>query len=88
MSCNGPAPLLVDIVFFGLFLSGFPLKVLKRLCDSFSSSTDVRSHDQEWYMNELRPHLNENDPKDRITKKDLKELKVATYTNNVQLPFW
>ena len=27
-------------------------------------------------MNEPRPHLNERDPDDRITKKDLKEMKL------------
>ena len=29
--CNSPNPPLVDIVFFGLFLSGFPSKFLKRV---------------------------------------------------------
>ena len=38
-------------------------------------------------MNESRPHLNENDYEDRMTKKDLKELKVTNYTNMVYLPF-
>ena len=38
-------------------------------------------------MNEPRPHLNESDHGNRITKKDLKELKVTTYTNKVHLPF-
>ena len=33
-------------------------------------------------MNELRPHPNESNPEDIMTKKCLKELKV------VHLPFW
>ena len=32
-------------------------------------------------MNELRLYLNESDHEDRMTKKDLKELKITTYTN-------
>ena len=35
------------------------------------------------YMNELRPHSNESDSENGMTKKYLKELKVITYTNNV-----
>ena len=35
-------------------------------------------------MNDPRPHVNENDPKDRMTKKDLKELKVTGYTKKVR----
>ena len=52
--CNRPSPPLADIVFFELFLSGFPPRFLKRLVgrgfhtliknDSFSSPTDVGSH--------------------------------------------
>ena len=40
-------------------------------------------------MNEPISHLNEMDPKDMKlkVKKDLKELKVITYTNNVHLSF-
>ena len=30
--CNSPSPLLVDILFFELSLSGFPSKFLKRVC--------------------------------------------------------
>ena len=36
-------------------------------------------------MNELIPHLNKNDSKDRITKKYLKEIEVTTYINSVHL---
>ena len=39
------------------------------------------------YMNELRPRLNERYNENRMTKKDLKELIVIAYTNNVHLPF-
>ena len=38
-------------------------------------------------MNESRPFLNESNRQDSMTKKDLKELEVITYTNNVHLPF-
>ena len=30
--CNGPSPLRTNIVLFGLFLSGFPSRFLKRVC--------------------------------------------------------
>ena len=30
--CNGPSPLLVDIVLFGLYFSDFPTRFLKRVC--------------------------------------------------------
>ena len=43
---------------------------------------------KEGYMNELRPHPNESDLKDKMTKKYLKELKVTTCTNKVHFPFW
>ena len=33
-------------------------------------------------MNELRPHSKESDHEDRMAKKDLKELKITTYTNS------
>ena len=36
-----------------------------------------------YYMNELRLYLNENDPEDKIVKKNLKQLKVTTYINKV-----
>ena len=36
-------------------------------------------------MNEPRPHLYESNPEDRISQKDLKQLKVTTYTNKVYL---
>ena len=42
----------------------------------------------EEYMNEPKPHPNESDPENGMVKKSLKELKVTTYTNNMQLPFW
>ena len=32
-------------------------------------------------MNELRPHRNESVSKDRMSKKDLKELKIIIYNN-------
>ena len=38
-------------------------------------------------MNESRLHLNDNDPDDRITKKDLKESEVTTYINIAHLRF-
>ena len=38
-------------------------------------------------MNRLRSHLNESNSKDIMFKKDLKEPKVTTYTNNVHLSF-
>lgn len=33
---------------------------------------------KEQYMNKLRPHSNESNPQDRMSKKDLKNLKVLT----------
>ena len=50
----------------------------------FPSPTDVRSHN----MNKSRLHPNKSDHQDRLTKKNLKELKVTSYTNKVHLPFW
>ena len=41
----------------------------------------VNNRVNKWYMNELRLYLNESDHEDRMTKKDLKELKITTYTN-------
>ena len=38
-------------------------------------------------MNEQKSQPNESHLEDRMTKKDLKELKVTTYTNKVHLPF-
>ena len=32
-------------------------------------------------MNETKSHSNESDSEDRMTKKDLKKMKVITYTN-------
>ena len=37
-------------------------------------------------MNEPRPHLNETDPDDTMTKKSLKELKVISCANKMHLP--
>ena len=42
---------------------------------------------KEWYVNELRLYSNESDPDDRITKNDLKELKVTTYTDKMRCTF-
>ena len=42
---------------------------------------------KERYINDLRLHLNESDPKDKMTKKYLKQLKVGADTDNVQLLF-
>ena len=49
--CNGLNPLLVDIVLFGLFLSGYSSRFLKRVCygedftcSSFFSPIDMGSH--------------------------------------------
>ena len=36
-----------------------------------------------WVMNKSRLYSNERDPEDNIVKKDLKELKVTSYINNV-----
>lgn len=35
----------------------------------------------------LRPYPNESDLENRITKKNIKELKIITYANNVHLSF-
>ena len=42
---------------------------------------------KEWYMNELRPYSNESNTEDRMSKKDLKELKVTSHTNKVHFHF-
>ena len=39
-------------------------------------------------MNEPRQHLNKSDFEDRMTTKDLKEMKVTTYINKVHFHFW
>ena len=36
-------------------------------------------------MNELRPYLNENNPEEMMTKKDVKEMIVTTGTNKMHL---
>ena len=38
-------------------------------------------------MNELIPYSKENNPKDKMTTKNIQELKVNIYTNNVHVPF-
>lgn len=38
-------------------------------------------------MNKPRPYRNESNPEDKMTRKDLKEMEVTTYTNKVHLPF-
>ena len=38
-------------------------------------------------MNELRLYPNESNPENTMTKKDLKELKITIYTNNVHISF-
>lgn len=38
-------------------------------------------------MNEPIPHLNESNIEDRMTKKNLKKMKVTTNTNKMHLPF-
>ena len=57
--CNGPSPPLANIVFFGLSLSSFPSRFLKRLLGrsfhtlinnvSFSSPTNVGSHNPPFF---------------------------------------
>ena len=41
----------------------------------------------ERYINKLRPRPNESDFEYRMTEKNIKELKVTTYTNKVHLPY-
>ena len=38
-------------------------------------------------MNESRSYLSESDPKNRMTKRSLKEMKITTYTNKVHIFF-
>ena len=38
-------------------------------------------------MNEPRLHPNENDHVDRTTKRNVKKIKVTTYTNKINIPF-
>ena len=53
------------------------------MMDSFDDNSLTRVKEE--YMNEPRSHLDESDPKDRMTKKNLKEWKVTTYTGKVHL---
>ena len=39
-------------------------------------------------MNTPRSYSNESDRDDKMTKKNMMEMKVITYTNKVHLPFW
>ena len=38
-------------------------------------------------MNEPIPHMNESNIEDRMTKKNLKKMKVTTNTNKMHIPF-